>query len=815
MHVAAIPLLVELPTGQAAHIVVSITNTSTLIDAYSVRAFGLDPQWIAVTPGRLSLFPSEVGTVEISVELPEDFPAGLRQVAVHVQSENDPAEFALAQITLDVGTRSRTTLRVDPVAVTGGNHAEFALVVANEGNATVQVRPDGVDPEDAVEFAFDPPTVVLPPARREVVRADVTGGRPWFGQPKPRVLSFSLGPGAPPAMATFVQRPRVARWMISLLGLVTVAAIFAAVLSTVMDRLVEESKVEDELLDEALAEEDGDGAQSVSVTPSVVAGKVVVASTGEGVAGVQAELFTAGNGEVPIASAATDPEGAYSFGRLGAGRYRVRFSGAGFDAQWYKTALTHADATDIDVEQGQSVTLEDLELGGRPGSVAGEVVAEDPSGATARLVVRGVADEDTTALVQEVAVSADGSFLFEEVQSPANYQLVVDKPGFATEVRDVVLGAAQALDGIEVVLREGDGSVSGRVSSPAGPLGGVTIEATDGTTTVSTVSLTVDDVGFFAVRALPTPGQYTLTFRREGYSGETRTVDLAAGQQLPGLAVTLVPATGSISGTVSQEGAGPIGGVTVTVNGPDVEMSTTTASQGEVGAYDFEGLPSPATYTITFAKSGLLSQTRQEVLDASSGQSGVTGVDAVLIPSTATIRGTVRTFTDAAVAGATLVLTDGTNTRTLSSAHQPRGQFEFALVKPGPYTLTASLPGTTPSVQLVNVAAAEDRVLDVRLDAQASIVGRVQLRDPTTGEIVPFGGNPVRLFLAESFPLGTPTAVTETAPDGRYRFPNLDAPVDFVVAVYDGANPEPLDSQRVQSDPSTIVTVDFLIPGRL
>ena len=102
----------------------------------------------------------------------------------------------------------------------------------------MQARPTGVDPEDVVEITFEPPAVLLSPARREIVRADVRGGRPWFGQPKPRVLSFSLGPDAPPVMATFVQRPRIGRWLISLLGLVTVAGIFALVLSTVVDRLV-------------------------------------------------------------------------------------------------------------------------------------------------------------------------------------------------------------------------------------------------------------------------------------------------------------------------------------------------------------------------------------------------------------------------------------------------------------------------------------------------------------------------------------------------------------------------------------------------
>jgi hypothetical protein len=809
MHVTATPLLVELPSGQPARITVSITNTSSLIDAYSVRAFGLDPQWMEVSSSRLSLFPSEVGTVDVTVTPPADFPAGLRQIAVHVQSENDPAEFALAQITLDVGTRSRTSLRVDPVTVTGGSKAQFALVVANEGNSTVQARPEGIDPEDVVEFGFEPPTVLLPPGRREVVQANVRGGRPWVGQAKPRVLSFSLGPDAPPAMATFVQRPRIGRWLISLLGLATVAAVFAIVLSTVMDQLVEESRVDDALLDEALAQQ-GQAGESVSVTPSAVTGRVVLAN-GTGVAGVQAELYSSGNGTVALASAATDPDGAYAFGRLSPGRYRLRFTGAGFAEQWYTAALTFADATDVEVGAGEAVALDDLEIGGQPGSVAGEVVVADPSDATARLVVPGVADEDTSALVAEVTVSADGSFLFEEVPSPATYQLVVDKPGFATEVRDVLLGAGQQLEGIEVVLREGDGAISGQVTGPSGPLGGVTIEATDGTTTVSTVSLTVDDVGFFAVRSLPTPGQYTLTFERDGYSAETRTVDLAAAQQLEGLAVSLAPATGSITGTVSESGVGPVGGVTVTVSGPDVELSTTTASEGDVGRYTFLNLPSPATYTVTFSKPGLVGQTRLEDLDPLAGRIDVTGVDATLIRSTATINGLVHSVAGSPIPGATLVLTDGTTTRQLLSANDPRGRFEFSGVEPGAYTLSASLPGTTPSILLVNVAASEVRDVDITLDAQASLTGRVFLLDPTTGTFNPFVGATVRLFLAENFPAGESLVVAATDVDGRYRFAGLDAPDDFVVAVYAAAtSSDPLDSELVQTHPSEEVTVpDF------
>jgi hypothetical protein len=822
MFVTALPMLVELPVGQSAQIAVTITNTTSVIDAYTVRAFGLDPQWLIVDPARLSLFPAEVGLVEITVTLPSDFPAGLRTIAVHVQSENDPTEFTLAQISLDVGTRSRTSLRVDPVTITGGSSAQFALVVANEGNATVQARPMGVDPEDVVDIGFEPAVVVLPPARREIIRADVRGGRPWFGQPKPRVISFSLGPDAPPAMATFVQRPRIGRWLISLLGLVTVAAIFALVLSTVADRLVDEAGVDDALIDQALTQPGAGGGEAVSVTPSVVGGKVVVASTGQGVAGVQADLYSSGNGVVPLATAATDASGTYAFGRLPAGRYRLRFTGAGFDEQWYQASQTFADATDIEVEAGATVALEDLEIGGRPGSVTGMVVVADPVGTIARLVVPGLADTETNALVAELTVSADGSFLFEDVPSPANYQLIVSKEGYATEVRDVVLGAAQDLEGIEVVLREGDGVVSGLVQSPSGPLGGVDVTATGGDTEVTTVTLTLDAVGTFAVRTLPTPGQYTLTFEREGYSSATRTVDLTAAQQVSGLAVTLSPTRGAISGTVSVGDLGPAGGVTVTVTGPDdIDQSTVTASVGAVGSYVFDSLPEPATYTITFSRPGLVSQTRLVDLDPLAGRGSVGGVDARMVSSTAIVRGIVRSSSGLPVAGASVELNDGSEVRDVLTADDPVGRFEFSAVEPGAYTLTARLPGTSPAVLLVNVIAADVVDLPVTLEPQASLVGRVLVLDPATGQPVPFGPCPVppvagppcgavvRLFEAADFP-GLPSqavATTATDANGGYAFPGLTAPDDFVVSVYFGQAADALDSVLVQTQPSQAVEV--------
>ena len=82
--------------------------------------------------------------------------------------------------------------------------------------------------------------------------------------------------------------------------------------------------------------------------------------------------------------------------------------------------------------------------------------------------------------------------------------------------------------------------------------------------------------------------------------------------------------------------------------------------------------------------------------------------------------------------------------------------------------------------------------------------------DPETGQFVPFEGADVRLYEPDAFP-GTPqqaVAATTVAADGTYSFTELDAPADFVVAVYTSAtSAEVLDSALVQTQPSAAAEV--------
>lgn len=811
MRALAWPEMVEVSPGDSGFISVAITNTSAVIDAYQVQVFGLDPTWVDIEPARLSLFPGDTESVSINLRLPEDYPASRRTLAVNVVSDDDPGSFALTQVELAVQPQTQTSLQVDPTMITSGHSATFGMVIGNSGNAAVTAAGFAVDPEELAEFTFEPSQVVVAPGREQIIQITAVGGRSWFGPPRPRTFTVGvLAETKVEALATWLQRPRIGRWLLMLLGLLTAAAVFAVVLERSFKSVVDEARVSNELLDAALSSDEAGGV-NVPADPGSVNGQLVSSTTGQGLSGAQAELFVVGDDQNPVSSAASDDEGKFTFSNLGAGLYLLRLSGADVNEIWYGNTPTSAGSTEIPVELGTPFDLEPIVVGGIPVPVEGAVDVDDPSGTTVSLVAVGQIDPSVDPVVATVEVGADGSFVLPDVPSPGVYEMMVSKPGFATETRAVVLEPGQSLDGIEVSLRPGNGIIEGSVSSPTGPLGGATVIATDGTTEIETVSLTEGTKGAFTLRNLAVPGQYTVTVSRDGFSPEARTIALEEGQGSAGFSARLLPAIGSIQGRALVDNA-PARGLTVAISGGTVNRTTAVLSQGgAAGTYSFFGLPAPATYTLTFSSADTIPQVRVIDLDPASGSENATGVDVSLSEERTTVRGMVLDVDGSPASQATVVLTDGTDPLTQLTADEPvAGEFAFSDIAPGSYTLTASRIGTEPAVQLVTVTAgAPTPPVNVRLGEQASLTGTVDGFDPTLVQAT------VRLFEPSLFPV---QSLTETQTDnaGNYSFIALDAPTAYVVAVY--ASPtaaDPLDSEVVNTEPgkpTVVPTITVSIP---
>jgi hypothetical protein len=796
--------------GEPAVVTISVANTAAVITGHRIRVLGLDPQWARLDTEELSLFPDTTGVARLEISFPAGIPAGPRTLSVEITELTPPFDVMVIPIVVTVPVELGIKASLDPVSVTGGRTASVAVVVENTGNAMTDVGLAGSDEEGTITFGFAPACPSVAPGEQAIATARLRARRPWFGSPKVRPFTVDAGPPGAPVIAfgAWVQRARLSRGAMALLGLVIAATVFATVITASLAQVVNKSTA-----DRNLAIQVAQAAQLASATAghSGIAGTVTLLTSGTPVQGVSVSLFQASSAAQPIVSTATGASGGYNFTGLAAGTYKLEFQGAGFAQLWYPASLTPDGASPVTVPAGQTVRGVDIRLGGLPGTVSGRIVGGDPTGATLTLEAPNPgaasgAGAATAAAFSSLAVSnalsasaggggatgamaivttqtldASGSFDLSNVPSPATYVLVVTKQGYAPAVQEIDLGGGEVRGGLTISLHRGNGSVAGTVSSSAGPLGGATISASDGTTTVSTISLTTaGSVGQFVVDNLPTPDNLTLVVSAPGFATQTLSVSLSSGQQLTGMSVTLTSGVGSISGTVSTLAGGPAGGVTVTATDGKATVTTVTLSVGQVGTYTLAGLPVPDTFTLTFSRPDLASQTQAITLTA-TGQSNLSGIDASLVSQTGIVFGTVAQQDGQALGEVAVLLSSGSTSYQVVSATIPTlGAYEIDGVAPGTYTISFTRRGGQPTSSIITVVAGQRLQFNPVLNPAASISGTVvNSTNPATRLPVP--GTQVTLFLATQFPTVSVTSVV-TDSLGNFTFANVDAPQSFVVA---------------------------------
>jgi hypothetical protein len=810
MHVDVQPKSLSVIPGQPAVLTVQVINNTQVISGHKLGVLGLDPRWWELDKEQLSLFPDTVGVAVLTITLPAGLPAGTRTISVEVRELTSPAGLELAEVQLTVPAELGLRVGLDPVSVTGGGSAAVGVLVDNTGNSTVDVSLAGADEEGAVSFAFEPPLTLqrpasLDPGERAVATGHLRARRPWFGSPKVRPFTIKAGPAQPPVTATgtWVQRPFLSRGALALLGLLVAVSVFAAVIGAALSRVVARSAADRDLaLQIAQANQTGGAAGTLSIS-----GTVTLLTSRTGVGGVTVEVFTAANTASPVASTATAASGpatgSYQVPGLDAGTYKVRFRGAGFTELWYPDSLTPDNAKAVTLARGQPAPSVDVQLGGEPATLSGQVVGADPSGAVVTLELPAPAPAVTTAalelpaagttpaasapdtsagtgpaVVMTETLDASGAFNLTGIPSPGNYDLVVSKQGYATTSQQVDLGGGEQRTGLVLNLRQGNGSIAGQVSTATGPLGGATISASDGHTTVSTVSVTQGTVGSFTLSNLPTPDTFTVLVSASGFATQTLTLSLTSNQSLSGVAVTLSTGVGSISGLASTADGSPAGGVTVTVTNGQLSLQTVTLSVGAVGTYQVNGLPVPSTYTVTFSRPDLASQTRAVTL-AALGNTNITNVNATLPSSTAVLFGTVTQQDGTALGEIAVQLSSGTATYKVTSASVPTpGAYEIDSIQPGTYTASFTRPGGVPTSTIVTVAAGQRLRFDPVLAVAASISGTVVHAVGTGTQ--PLVGADVRLFQADQYPNIRLKSIPTDA-NGQFTFANVNAPQNYIV----------------------------------
>jgi uncharacterized membrane protein len=262
------------------------------------------------------------------------------------------------------------------------------------------------------------------------------------------------------------------------------------------------------------------------------------------------------------------------------------------------------------------------------GSISGAVslAGEGPVGG----VVVTISDGETSRVTETLSVGDIGSFIVTNLPIPGTYTVTFSGAGMASQVRSVDLdvGSLANVEGINASLTAATASVSGTVSDVDGPLGGVAVELTDGTVTLTTQSAD-DPAGEYVLTGVP-PGTYTLTFRQTGAVPSSVLVTLAAGEQRV-VDVEMKPQA-TITGTVRRTGSGgaaaaPLAGAQVTAfrvaEFPTVVAAT--AISGADGTYTLTDLTAPDEYVIEFSYpvGSLPGASVRVLLDAGQQRAGV------------------------------------------------------------------------------------------------------------------------------------------------------------------------------------------------
>ena len=791
---------------------VTLANTAELVDAFEIRVLGVDRSWIQTSPTRLQLFPQSTGEIELVIELPDDFPAGLRTLTIQIRSELKPDHPTLLTLTLDVDSRPRVNVQVQPTMISSGRSATFAVTVQNQGNNAVVARLTVDDPESVVECTFDRPEIDIPPGEQRNTPLRVKAKRPWAGAPAIRTLSIGVEGGLEGSeqLVTFVQTPRISRMLFSFIGLLIAASIFGIVFSKNLKNVVDATTTDSKILEQAF----GNADPAAGVEPGTMTGKVLARSSKSGISGATVEIYLTEVPNQPIRSVATADDGSFIVDNLGPGPFRVRAIAAGFDSRWYGDVSVFDNSPDVSINPGITKKAIDLLLGGQPASLTGVVVGGTVDGANIDLFVPGCLQicGDQDSILKSATVDATGVFDFQSLPAPGSYTLRVRKVGSVTTQLSFELSGGESRSGVTVQLRNGDGSISGFINGATGPLGAATITVTSPDQTASTLSLTTGLVGSFSLPDLLTPSSYAVAISSSGYATKNLTVSLASGQKITDLNVQLLPSTGSISGIVVDNSQDPrgLGGVPITISDGTNSFSTVsvtvddpTTGQNEIGSFSILGLPAPGIYTVAIGGGNYAPVVRNVALKSADLKPYL---NVALVSSAGSVTGRVTDIINAAsgLRSVAVRLTNGIITRTTTTASSctttnPNciGTYRFENVPSGIYTITFTRSDYETFASQIVIVSGLAKTLEPALTSRPELnvyVCRASVTPTTSSPLLPTNcaqpfalspqvGYQVRIWKESDYPSGTSIDSKNSNSNGLVTFTGLDVSQRYIIAV--------------------------------
>ncbi|HWJ85090.1 MAG TPA: carboxypeptidase-like regulatory domain-containing protein, partial [Cellulomonas sp.] len=797
---AATSVLVEpgahATAGSVASLRVHARNVTVVPQDLLVSVVGLEGGW---QPAPVAI-PAVPADATVSVELALTPPVGSTPgdypyvVVVEARPTGDPTTRAttLADASLRVDGLSELVVTVEPADSRAVRSRRVQVVLANTGDQPARVQLDAqADPGASLDL--DARTIDVQP--HSSIRI---GARAGMRHPRLvghlRRASFHVtatGARAPQRFdGSFTARPVFTSGLLRGVAIGTVALLWIGAVIAALPWLTDRISGTGQSVEQQAG---------VSSTPSP--GSTAGGTGGEGGTGGSGGTGGTGGGSGDGTDEGTSDEGVRVAGVI------TSSDPAGVTVQVVPAAVLEADATGDSGEATADASAADA---------AGDLIAHNAAAleqsagraVTGASVVQQVAaralgavDRDSSAPVGKVSslalpvertdetsqrlttvTGSDGAWAFAGLSATGRYLIVLAKPGYQTQ-RYWVTGAQAAAAPLELALAPGEGEMSGTVRGPDGPVGGVEITLSDGTTTVTTRTATSGQIGHWSVEGLSTPSTYLVSAVSDRLGAQSELVTLAAaGTRTVNLRLKagVTTLSGTVVGRDALGGQGGLGGVTVTAKAGEVSRTATTVTGDNAGSFVLPDLPVPGTYTLTVSAAGYATQTHRVRLTAK----GKAPLALSLISQGGTVEGTTLDDLGAGVAAAGLTLTGSGGTFKTMSASDSQGTFRFDGIPAGDYVLAGESFGHQPASAQVKVKAtgsAKAALVLVRLEgdglvATAHIRGRAT--DASTGARLTcpnlLDGEKCQLTVTTTvqLPGQNPKTITVTSdPDTPYELP--------------------------------------------
>jgi hypothetical protein len=245
-----------------------VGNNGDVVDELRVEVLGRPAAWASVDPPAIPLFPGQEDVLHVRFAPPRAaaVPAGDLPFGLKVASREEPAATVVEEGTVRVGRFDDLSAEIVPRTSRGRRGARHELALDNRGNARFNGQVTASDPDGALDFRMEPPSLVADAGTATFTRVQVMPRERFLRGPA-RSHPFKVvvqEPGALPVelQATMVQEGLIPPWvpkmlLLVLLGGAALAGLWTFLLRPTIESTATEVAVEavDEQVDTKIAEE--------------------------------------------------------------------------------------------------------------------------------------------------------------------------------------------------------------------------------------------------------------------------------------------------------------------------------------------------------------------------------------------------------------------------------------------------------------------------------------------------------------------------------------------------------------------------------